>query len=233
MRILPLVVVVLLLAGCASSSSPSSTSSTSASGASSSASIKPVVVVPPTDTLHFLANANLTAKAPKSNGDPNQTALAASGFGPGGGGGQGGGTNGRWEHPLAADETFAGYEAHIWVRVTDQLVAAPDSPFGCAWSLGISVRAAGAGNNQGSSKVQYTAACSGPAGPTIQPGDYELVFHADAPNSGTGVAPGDVLRLQLARTGTSPTPNNSVVVLSGTTAFDSRVTFSGLKEPGT
>ena len=223
MRVLAIVLVLLLLSGCAGSSAPSSKASSSSLATTSTAPTpKPV---PPTDTLHFAVAPDMVLKAPKGS-EPNQTELPASGFGgPGGGGGQ---TGAEWEYALASNMTFAAYEAHVFVRVVDQLVAPPDAATLCSWSLQVSV----GGSGQGPPQVQYPSACTGPSGPTIAPGDYELVFTSSGPTQVTDVGPGDVMTLRVARTGTSPTPTTSVFVLTGAKDFDSRITFTGLKEPG-
>lgn len=81
----------------------------------------------------------------------------------------------------------------------------------------------------GTIRVSYPVSCSGPAGPTIAAGDYELSFASSA--SGAGVSVGVTLQVELYRDVAAPSQSDSVHVLTGAVEFDSRIQLLGVAEP--
>ncbi|MEK6984880.1 MAG: hypothetical protein AABX89_00650 [Candidatus Thermoplasmatota archaeon] len=223
MRVLVVASVLLLLSGCAESATESSASSAAPSSSSTSLTPKPKPVVL-TDTLHFDSAGGMNGTIP-TGVEPNQTELPASsgaGFG---------GADAFWTYALRSNGRLSAFDATIWVRVVDQLVGLPEGEPSCPWSLQAAVRSPDDQGGQDPDKVFYGGVCSGPGGPTVAPGDYELSFSATAPDGEGAFVAGDTLFVTVGRSLTSPTPNTSAFVLTGAKDFDSRITFSGLKEP--
>jgi hypothetical protein len=130
-----------------------------------------------------------------------------------------GGAPPRWEHRIVAEATPAGADASVWVRVIEPLFV-PTNQSACAWSMQVFAE----------DEPIYPILCSGPSGPIIQPGDYELRFSGDS-TANEALPVGTTLAFAMGRAGFSPTPNEAAVILTSSENFASNVVLEGLKEP--
>jgi hypothetical protein len=205
-------VLFVALAGCAGSDIPDGEPSpaTSIITSTTEPSVPTEPPVPTTDTLFFLKAPDMSAIAGKEESPEATPYSFGGGFG---------GAPPRWEYVSFADATPSEADASIWIRVIEPLFV-PPSQTACVWSLEVFV----------GDEPAFPIMCSGPTGPTITAGDYELRFSSGSPNQ-TAVAARSTWGFQLRRTAFSPTPNESVVVLSASEEFPSRIQIVGLDEP--
>ena len=207
------VVLMVLLAGCAgggedsddvaSISSPNTTEA-----ASPTLTAEPI---PTTDTLYFRKVPDMSVEA-GTESTPETTPYSF-------GGGGFGGSPPRWEYLAQADASPQEVEATIWIRIVEPLVVPPAQP-ACVWSLNV----------YANDEFAFPTMCSGPNGPNVMPGDYELRFSTGSPNQ-TAVVARSTWAFVLGRTAFSPTPNEAVLVLTGSEDFPSNVRIGGLAEP--
>lgn len=209
-RAVGLVLIIILLAGCAGSEAPDESPSASATPTTSGTMEPAPPPVEVTDTLFFLPVPDMTLVAPTGS-EPQTTPYSfGSGFG---------GSVPRWEHRAAADAAPSGVEASVWIRVVEPLTV-PPSQTPCVWSLEV----------YAGDEFAFPVMCSGPNGPTITMGDYELKFASSSANQ-TAVPMGTTWAFQMRRTAFSPTPNEAVLILVNSEDFPSHVKIDGLAEP--
>lgn len=224
---LVLMFVVVALAGCFGAGADGQASKSERPAASTSAASTPVpqALVAVTDTLRLRSDLTLTtSNATKS--EPDQTASPYQG--PGLLPQQG--SDLVWTYRLTGGNlTLGAYEARIWVRVVETLAGPPEGPI-CSWSLTVEFFR-NPRNDDGSSNSIYPIACSGPTGPTVAPGDYELRFSAEEPLMGASYGFGQEIEVRLNRDALGPSAESSAFVLTGSADFDSRITFTGAAEP--
>lgn len=210
MRGARLVVVFVLLAGCAGSDEPADSSSPIATPSTSSPTETAAPPLETTETLFFLPAPDLTLDAPTGS-EPETTPYSF-------GGGFGGAVP-RWEYGSKADASPSSVDATVWIRVVEPL-AVPPAQAPCVWSLEV----------YAGDEFAFPVMCSGPVGPTIMAGDYELKFSSSSPNQ-TAAAAGTSWAFQMRRTAFSPTPNEAVLILVNSEDFPSNVRIAGFAEP--
>lgn len=211
-RVLGVVLLAALLSGCADadeSDGPSiSSPPTTGTSAANETTAPPIEV---TDTLFLLRVPDVTL-VPPTGSEPETTPY---GFGDM----SFGSTIPRWEYRAQAAAAPTGVESSIWIRVVEPLFV-PPAQTPCTWSLEV----------YAGDEFAFPVMCSGPNGPNVMTGDYELKFSSSSPNQ-TAVEAGATWAFQLRRTAFSPTPNDAVLILVNAEDFPSHVKVSGLMEP--
>lgn len=130
----------------------------------------------------------------------------------------------RWLYTLQAPADLGAVSVRLWIQVVETLVV-PPSTATCVWSLDVN------GLDGADPILAYPRMCSGPQGPTISPGTYELSFEASSTQTGGDVEPGHSLQFHLRRAGFSPSPDDAVFALSDAAEHDSAASVEGLQEP--
>ena len=204
------VILVVLLSGCAADDGPSSPSESSAAPSMTTTSDPAPPPIEVTDTLYFLRAPDMTLVTPTGSEPETAPYSFGSGFG---------GAVPRWDYRAQADAAPTSVDSTVWIRVVEPLFA-PPSQAPCVWSLEVF-----AGD-----EYAFPIMCSGPPGPTITAGDYELKFSTDSANQ-TSVAAGTTWGFVLRRTAFSPTPNEAVLILVNSDDTPTHVKVAGAAEP--
>lgn len=213
-------VLAILLAGCSDGGDGSGSGSTaSASMTTTGPPPKPVVL---SDTLHLLAPPDMAPALPSGSSETSTPTDGGFGGGPGGGGQEG--PQAEWTYQVTANSTVTSAEVHVWIEITDTLAPSPfQNPFDqgqqCTWLVVLEMGADG---------EPETGCLVEPPGP-INPGTKELVF--DVVGIGAEMEAGETITLSFHRNAFSASAENSVFVLSGSEAHDSRAVLNGLEEP--
>ncbi len=209
-RVLGVMLLAALVSGCADAEESLDPSDSPAPTGTTMATEPPAPPIEVTDTLFLLRVPDVTL-VPPTGSEPEITPYGfGSGFGS---------TIPLWEYRAQADAAPTSAEATVWIRVVEPLFVPPAQP-PCGWSLEV----------YAGDEFAFPVMCSGPNGPNVMPGDYELKFSSSSPNQ-TAVAAGTTWAFQLRRTAFSPTPNDAVLVLVNSEDFPSSVKIAGLIEP--
>ncbi|MEK6975402.1 MAG: hypothetical protein AABY18_03560 [Candidatus Thermoplasmatota archaeon] len=215
---LTLALVFVGLAGCSDGGSDAGSDAGSSSSASMTTTGPPPKPVVTSDALHLLAPPEMAPAIPA--GSSESSTPTDQGFGPGGGGQDG--TSAEWTYVMTAASNVTSAEVHLWIEITDTLVQQPNlDPLAqaCTWRLSLQL---------GADSQPIVGCLNEPLGP-INPDTRELVFNL------VGVAAelevNETVTLSFRRNAFSASSENSVFVLSGTEAHDSRASLKGLKEP--
>lgn len=208
-----LAVSSLLLAGCSGSPADEPPAPTASSSTSTGPAPKPI---PTTDTLHMLAAPEMTPDVTRLGSEERSPVTAGGG---GFGGGQQDGAT--WNYVVQTPTNVSGGEIHIWVDIKETMVESPVPPQQppCTWRLELEVGA----------DSPFTLCLAEPPGP-IQVQVKELVFRLDVVDT-IDLEVGETITASLHRNAFSPSLNNAVDALSGSTEHDSFVQLRGLIEP--
>jgi hypothetical protein len=216
--ILTALVLAVAFAGCSDGGSDDATAPMASSSSSSTTGPPPAPVVT-SDTLHLLAPPTMALVLPE--GSPETATGTAQNLGPGGGGGGAQEPAARWTFQVGGNSTVTAAEIHVWVEIKDTLLQPldPRDPQDtCTW---IAVLELGA---DGSPAI---GCLSEPPGP-INPGTKELIFDLLALDG--GLEANETITFTFQRRAFSASPDDSVLVLSGSSSHDSRLVLQGLKE---
>lgn len=215
---LALALFTAALAGCADGGSDDAPSPGSGSSASSSTTGPPPKPVVLSDTLHLLAPPEMALALPE--GSQESSTGTSMGFGPGGGGGDQ--PQAQWAFQVRANSTVTAAEIHVWIEIRDTLVQPvdPRTPQDtCTWIAVLAL---------GSDGAEERACLAEPPGP-INAGTRELVF--DLVGLDGELEVNETVTFSFHRRAFSASADDSVFVLSGSEAHDSRLVLKGLKEP--
>lgn len=212
--------LALLLSGCSDAGGDDGGASATASATMTATGPppKPPVLV---DTLHLLAAPDMALALP--DGGSEQRTGTAGDFGPGSGGGEDGPTA-LWTYQVAGYSNVTSAEVHVWVEILDTLLPFPPNPFNmgqqqCTWMVRLEL---------GADAEPHFGCLVEPPGP-VSPGTRELVF--DLVGLDAELEANETVTFTFQRAAFSPSPEDSVLVLSGTQERDSRIVLAGLKEP--
>lgn len=216
--------LMLALSGCSGGSDDGGASSSSASSSSSMTSTGPPPKPPVlSDTLHLLEAPSMDLVLP-AGGQEFRTGTAGDFGGPGGGGGGGqDGPPAQWTYQVTGYSNVTTAEVHVWVEILDTLAPFPPNPFNpnqqqCTWVVRLELGADG---------EPHFGCLAEPPGP-INPGVRELIF--DLVGLDAELELNETITFTFQRNAFSASPNDSVMVLSGTQEYDSRLVMTGLKE---
>lgn len=207
-------VLALALSGCSGGGSDAPSQPTgSATMTSTGPPPEPPVL---SDTLHLLAPPEMALVLPE--GSQESETGTASFNGPGGGGEDE--PAAQWAYKVAGNSSVTSAEIHVWIEITDTLVQ-PVNPFqgqSCTWVARLELGADG---------EPHTGCIAEPPGP-INPGTKELVFQLVGLDA--ELEANETIVFTFRRAAFSASPEDSVMVLSGSAEHDSRLVLKGLKE---
>lgn len=221
--LLSIALVVVALAGCSDGGGSDDTGSPGAGAGSSASSSttgpppKPIVL---SDTLHLLAPPEMAPTLPEGS---NEVSTPTSTFGSGDGPGQGE-NPAEWSYQLTGSGNVSNAVVTLWIEIVDTLFPAPPNPTNpdgssCAWYVSLAL---------GMDSEPQFSCLSEPVGP-IDPGTKELTFSLVGLDA--ELEQNETVTLAFGRNVFSPSPENSVFVLSGSEEHDSRIELKGLAEP--
>ena len=170
------------------------------------------------DTLHLLAPPDMAPALPEGS---SEVSTPTSTFG----GGPGQDENpAQWSYQLTGSGNVSNAVVTVWIEIVDTLFPPapnPTNPAGssCAWYVSLAL---------GADSQPRFACLSEPVGP-INPGTKELVFALVGLDA--ELEQNETVTLAFGRNAFSPSPENSVFVLSGSAEHDSRIELKGLGEP--
>lgn len=227
MRLLPRAVLLLslaaLVAGCASPSAPVAEPTPTAEPTFTVVGDNEIPAIVLTDTLHVLAQPDVTTRAPDSYTDlrvpvpsigdiPGMLVAEASGAS----------VDGRWQHPLPEGITGVVGTATFWVDVRGTVLNNPNPlAEGCFWQFRFITGGAQTGNSHFAPCVKENA--------TVPEGLRQVTFTFDLPN--VAVAPGGVLDFDFYTGDAGRAPDATIDLLTGSIVHDSRIEIVGLQLP--